>query len=124
MELAQLDEWGLADDGIAGVFKLLWVCLGNENQMILANKLRAKARWVDQKLGLVTDPEETEAPVRRRLMLRRENFFKLGFTKIAPLVVPSSMATSVELILNLAEAEWKRSCKLLMKVEEDWKEKD
>ena len=34
------------------------------------------------------------------------------------------MATNMELILNLAEAEWRRSCELLKKVEEDWKEKD
>ena len=32
----------------------------------------AQARWVDHAPGLVTDPEETEAPARRRLMLRRE----------------------------------------------------
>ena len=41
----------------------------------------AQARWVDHVPGLVTDPEETEAPARRRLMLRREDFFKLGFTE-------------------------------------------
>ena len=33
------------------------------------------------------------------------------------------MVTSVELILNLAEVEWRRSCELLKKVEEDWRKK-
>ena len=41
----------------------------------------AQARWADHVSGLVTDPEETEAPARRRLMLRRDDFFKLGFTE-------------------------------------------
>ena len=41
----------------------------------------AQARRVDHVPGLVTDPEKTEAPARRRLMLRREDFFKLGFTE-------------------------------------------
>ena len=41
----------------------------------------AQARWVDHVPCLVTDPEETEAPARRRLILRREDFFKLGFTE-------------------------------------------
>ena len=39
------------------------------------------ARWVDHVSGLGSHPEETEALVRRRFMLRKESFLKLGFTE-------------------------------------------
>ena len=35
----------LTDDGIVRIIKLLWVCLGNANQVTLANK------WVDHVPG-------------------------------------------------------------------------
>ena len=41
----------------------------------------AQALWVDHLPGLVPHPEETDAPVRRRLMAAKEVFFKLGFTQ-------------------------------------------
>ena len=40
-----------------------------------------RAPWVDRVPGLVADPEKTGALVRRRLILRREDGFKLGLTQ-------------------------------------------
>ena len=84
----------------------------------------AQARWVDHVPGLVTDPEETEAPARRRLLLRREDFFKLGFTEGGAACRAIIHGHRCGAHSESCRSRMGKELRLLKKVEEDWKEKD